>query len=224
MGHPPGVLPSEMRRATSPMRISPAVIIGLAANAPPDGLVTVVSSSPRAERRMSSWEVNGPWISATSTGPSCTPARSAARRVDADVVRSRRPRAIGSIRWSMPRIQAGRSWCWRATSPAANTTAATPSLIGGQSWRRSGATVSGSASRSAAGRSHASWALGLAMASRRLRAATSAMASTVIVPASSAARAWRAARLMASGQSGATEYGSSWRVITMGRSPGEDFA
>ena len=29
-------------------------------------------------------------------------------------------------------------------------------------------------------------------------------------------------RLTASGHSGPTEYGSSWRVITIGRSPGED--
>ena len=52
--------------------------------------------------------------------------------------------------------------------------------------------------------------------------ATSAICSTVALPESSSARACRAARLTESGHSGPTEYGSSWRVITIGRSPGDD--
>ena len=52
--------------------------------------------------------VNGACSSATSTAPSATPAFSPAMRVDADRVRSRTPRSCGSMRWSMPRIHAGR--------------------------------------------------------------------------------------------------------------------
>ena len=37
------------------------------------------------------------------------------------------------MRWSMPRIHAGRSQCSRAKSPAAMIIAAAPSVIGGQS-------------------------------------------------------------------------------------------
>ena len=43
-----------------------------------------------------------------------------------------------SMRWSMPVIHAGRSTSDAALSPAASTTAAAPSEIGGRSWRRSG--------------------------------------------------------------------------------------
>ena len=64
--------------ATSPMRMRPAVIIGLAASAPPDGLISTSSPRPSAERRISSWWVNGACSSATCTGPSPTPAFSAA--------------------------------------------------------------------------------------------------------------------------------------------------
>ena len=48
-------------------------------------------------------------------------------------VRSRTPRPCGSMRWSMPRIHAGRSHALRARSPAASTTATAPSEIGAQS-------------------------------------------------------------------------------------------
>ncbi len=77
--------------------------------------------------------------SATSTGPADTPAAAAAMAVDGDAVRSRSPGWWDSMRWSIPRIQTGRSVISRARSPAARTTAAAPSEMGGRSWRRSGA-------------------------------------------------------------------------------------
>ncbi len=146
----------------------------------------------------------------------------AAMRVDSLLVRSRWPRLIGSMRWSMPRIHAGRSTLARATSPAARTMAAAPSVIGAQSCLRSGATRYSSVSSLSGEVSHARTAFGLPSADDRLRAATAAKSASVATPASSMARAWRAARLMVSGHSGATVYGSSWRVSTIGRSPGDD--
>ena len=181
------------------------------------------SPRPRASRRISSCGLNGACSSATSNDP-VAPALAPAVRVDSETVRSRRPRAIGSIRWSMPRIHAGRSHSSRARSSAARTTAQAPSVIGGQSFLRSGSTIGSSASRSCSEMSHASWAFGLSMALRRLRAATSAKSASVALPASSSARAWRAARLMASGQSGATWYGSSWRDSTSWIGPGSRLA
>ncbi len=112
------------------------------------------------------------------------------------------------MRWSMPRIHAGRSQRSRAKPSAAMTMAAAPSVIGGQSER---------AQRVDDGllaevvldcddpRRAAPW--GWPRPFLRLRVATSAMPASSIVPASSAARAWRAAMLMASGHSGATLYG-----------------
>ncbi len=88
--------------------------------------------SPSASRRISSSCVNGAWSSATSTAPwpLRRPAFAAASSVEGDRVRSRTPSACGSMRWSMPRIHAGRSQTLRARSPAASTTAAAPSEIG----------------------------------------------------------------------------------------------
>ena len=54
------------------------------------------------------------------------------------------------MRWSIPRIHAGRSHTSRARSPATSTIAAAPSDTGGQSPARSGATTYGSASMSSA--------------------------------------------------------------------------
>ena len=122
--------PAEMRLATSTMRTRPAAMIGLAASGPPDGLTS--TSSPEAERVPQDrppGEVKGACSSATSTGPSPTPAASAARRVEGESVRSRTPRAWASMRCSMPRIQAGLSDSSRARSSAARTTATAPSLM-----------------------------------------------------------------------------------------------
>jgi hypothetical protein len=59
------------------------------------------------------------------------PAASAACFVDAEVVRSRTPSAGGSIRWSIPRIQAGESVSCFALSPTARMTAVAPSATSG---------------------------------------------------------------------------------------------
>ena len=61
------------------------------------------------------------------------------------------------------------------------------------------------------------------MALRRLRAATSASSRSFTPVASRYARAWSAARLCASGQSGVTVYGSSCSASTSAMSPGDDF-
>src|SRR5213078_2743328 len=86
---PRPALPSVIRRATSPIRIRPALIIGLAASGPPDGLSAAVPSSPSASATINSSWLNCAWISATSTGRSPTPAARAAVLVDSDSVRSR---------------------------------------------------------------------------------------------------------------------------------------
>ena len=76
--------PSAMRAATSPMRMSPAVSIGLAASAPPDGLTS--ASPSRSERRpqdhllMAERRVQ---LGHVDRRRQPTPARSAASRVDA---------------------------------------------------------------------------------------------------------------------------------------------
>ena len=95
-------------------------------------------------------------------------------------VRSRRPSAIGSIRWSMPRIHAGRSHRSRAKSSAAMTTAAAPSVIGGQSDRaqRVDDRLLAEVARRCCGPTPAA-ALGLSSAAFRLRVATSAIAASV---------------------------------------------
>src|SRR5690606_26097584 len=196
--------PRAMRAAASPMRIRPAAMSGLAASGPPGGLTTTPSPRPSARRWTTSWRVHGAWREARSRGPSATPARSAASAVEGEAVRSRTPRAWASMRWSIPRIHTGRSVSSRARSPAARTTAAAPSLIGGQSWRRSGGAISGSSSRTDGSSDPRSWATGLLSAARRLRAATSAISSTVVIPASRQARACRAARATLSGHRGAT--------------------
>ena len=128
----------------------------------------------------------------------------AASRVEGDAVRSRTPGWCGSMRWSMPRIQTGRSLTRRATSPAAITTAVAPSVIGGQSCLRSGDTRYGSARIFSTSKSPLSCANGLSLASRRLRTATSAISRSVCAVASRTARAWSAARLMASMPRGAS--------------------
>ena len=208
------------------MRISPPAISGLAASAPPDGLIVTPSPSPSASARISSWGANGAWSSATSTGPAPTPATSPAFAVDGETVRSRAPSECVSTRWSMPVIHAGRR-PWRsahsnALSPTASTTAAAPSVTGGSAWRRSGETTYSSASSSSTVRSYATCAFGLSSAALRARAATAAKSASVALPASISARACSAASDTGSGQSGASTYGSSWRARILPRSPSDD--
>jgi hypothetical protein len=156
-------VPSKMRLATSPMRIMPAAIIGLAASGPPDGLTTTSSARPISLRRIASWWVKQVCSSATSIGPSPTPAASAASLADGARVRSRTDSEWASMRWSSPVIQAGRSHSSAARSGDASTMAAPPSVIGAQSSRRSGLARYSPASSSAAPMSQASWALGLSV-------------------------------------------------------------
>ena len=186
--------PRAMRAAASPMRTRPAAIIGLAASGPPDGLTSTSSFSPRAWRTITSWWVNGAWSSATSTGRRRRrPARRRGRsrpRWSGPGRRGRGPRCGGRCPGSTP----GRSASSRARSPAARTTAAAPSLIGGQSCRRSGATISGSASSSPGRRTPGAGRAGCPPRTggcgRRSRPAPRAGD-----PGVEHARAWRAARL-----------------------------
>ena len=146
--------------------------------------------------------MKGAAISATSTVPLPTPAFSAASSVERERVRSRTPRSCGSAMWLKPVIQAGRGQTRRASSPAAITMAAAPSEIGAQSCLRSGDTRYGSARIFAASKSPFTCAKGFAFAWRRSRTATSAIARSETTPPSRQSRAWSAARLTASGQSG----------------------
>ena len=143
---PRSASPAMIRLAASPMRMRPAAIIGLAASAPPDGLTRdVVAEAERlaedqllvGERGVQLGDVDHrsatPAFSAADASPTATGEVAEAER------------RSGSMRWSMPRIQAGRSQCSRATSPAARITAAAPSVIGAQSLLRSGSTIGSSA-------------------------------------------------------------------------------
>ena len=131
--------PFVIRCATSPMRIKPAHITAFAASAPPDGLMFVSPFEPEglgedqllvAELRVQLGHVD--------RCPCRHPPRRAAAFVDSEVVRSRTPRLCASMRCSMPRIHAGRLDTLRATSPAASTIAAEPSVIGEMSASRNG--------------------------------------------------------------------------------------
>ena len=170
---------------------------------PPDGLMITVSSSPRASRTMISWEAKGAWISATSTGPSATPATSAALAVDGDEVRSRAPSEWVSIRWSNPVIHTGLSAPLRGLVPGGQHDGGGAVGDGRQGvapQRRDHVLV---LQQRLAWTSLATWALGLDRASFRLRAAMAANSASVPLPASIRARACRAARLTGSGHSGA---------------------
>ena len=133
--------PSMIRWATSPMRVRPATITGLAASAPPDGLTLPWSPQPErvAQDQLLGAE-RGVQLGDVERRRRPRPSRRAGRWTPTSV-RSRTPRAIGSMRWSMPRIHAGRSRSSRARSPAARITAQAPSVIGGQSCLRSGSTI-----------------------------------------------------------------------------------
>ena len=210
-----------IRSATSPIRTRPAAIIGLPVSAPPDGFTSTPSASPSASRRISSSWLNWAWISATSIAPEVAPAFSAASFADGAVARSRNPRCWGSTRCSMPRIHAGRSQYCFATSSAAITIAAAPSVIGAMSLSRSGRWVTGRPSRSSTLTSSATTACGLLCAFRRLRAATSARSPSVLPDAVRYASACSAAMSTIDGHSVATVYGSVCSVQVSCRSPSD---
>ena len=83
-----------------------------------------------------------------------------------------------------------------------STTAQAPSVIGGQSCLRSGATNSGSANSASGWSSPVRWAWGFDIPARRLAATTAAISASVNVPASSPARACNAATETESSHSG----------------------
>ena len=199
---------------------------GWRASAPPDGLTRtsraeaervaqdqlLVRERARAARRRRRFAVPTPAFSPASS-------RRRARRV-----RSRAPRACGSMRWSMPRIQAGRSQTLRARSPAASTTAAAPSVIGGQSCLRSGDDErSGSASSFSTSKSPRDLRVRVRLARRAGCARRPRPARARCAPASRAARAPAARRaITASGQSGARSRDRAAASSTSGRSPSDD--
>ena len=96
--------PSMIRRATSPMRTRPALITGLEASGPPDGLIVGVAVRGRAPRaRISSSWLNCACSSATSIVPSAAPAVCAGRGSSTPTARGRARRgACASMRCSMP--------------------------------------------------------------------------------------------------------------------------
>ena len=95
--------PSKTCLAAKPIRSKPVENIGLAARAPPDGLIVVSPFSPMASLRISCWWVNGAYSSATSIEPASPPvAAFADAAVDGEVVRSRAPSTGVSMRCSKP--------------------------------------------------------------------------------------------------------------------------
>ena len=100
------------------------------------------------------------------------------------------------MRWSIPRIHAGREHTFVARSPAASTTAAAPSAIGGQSCLRSG--------DDDVRRVESASAVAVSVA---VRAATSARSCSVLPVFSRYARACSAASEIGSGHSGVSTYG-----------------
>ena len=115
--------PREIRGAASPMRMSPAAIIGLAASAPPDGLTRTASAEPERlaqdqllmrERRVQLGDVD----LVSPTAPACSPASA----VDGDTrqiahAEVRAPRCDDRCRGSRPaRLQS--SACAIAGTPA----------------------------------------------------------------------------------------------------------
>ena len=137
---------------------------------------------------------------------------SPASAADGDSASDRAPRRWVSMRWSMPRIHAGRSLHERATSPAARITALAPSVTGGQSWSRSGAYVVGAGEQLVDRAVAAHERDGLSMASRRLRAATSAIARSSNDARVEARPGLQRGEDVHVGRSGASRYGSSWSV------------
>ena len=177
--------PSMIRWATSPMRVRPATIIGLAASAPPDGLTLRVVAEPErvaqdqllgAERGVQLGDVDR---SAADAGLLGRRARWTAEvgevadaeghRLDAVVDAADPRRALAEL--------AG------LVAGGEDRPRTAPSVIGGQSCLRSGSTSSGvgeelvdRAGPTPAGRS------GCRAALRRLRAATSAKSASVALP------------------------------------------
>ena len=192
-------------------------MIGLALSAPPDGLTATSSPMPMASRRISSW-----WRERGVELGDVEPAGADAGLLGGDAwptatsVRSRQPRAIGSMRWSMPRIHAGRSQRSRAKSPAAMIMAAAPSVIGGQSLLRSGSTIGSSARRSST--DAVPRQLGVGVVEGVAAAAGGHLGH--VAPRSNAPGLEAGAGLQGGeadrrrATAGPTLYGSSWRVST----------
>ena len=127
--------------AASATRTRPVAMIGLAASGPPDGFTATSAPRPSAstQQRLLVGE-RGLELGHLDRR------RRRARRPSA-AMRGRRRRRRGraspgcgsSVQWAKPVIHTGSSHSSRALSPRAITTAHAPSVIGGRSWRRSGA-------------------------------------------------------------------------------------
>ena len=197
---------------------------GLAPSAPPDGLMRVSPFSPSASRTISSSGLNCAWSSATSKPPCSAPASSPARRVDALSVRSRTPMCGASIRWSMPRIHAGRSQCARATSSAAITIAHAPSVTGKMSASRSGAWVTGRAEQRVGVDVLLADRVRVAeRVARRPRRDLGEVALAGLDRRRAARSPAAPAKLISDGHSGVTVYGSLCSVNTWCTSVSDDF-
>ena len=200
--------PSVMRVAASPMRMSPAAMIGLAHSAPPDGLTSTSSPRPSAvaqdqllvgERRVQLGDVD------RCRRPTPAFARRPARST-ATSVRSRSAEGGGLdavVDAADPR---------RAVAELAGHVVGGEHHGGGAVGDRRAVVLAQRADEHRLGqqRSSAGWSplqLGVRVVERRrarLRATTSAISSSVTVPASSTARAWSAASDTESGHSGPT--------------------
>ena len=168
--------PRWMRAAASPRRMRPAAMIGLAARAPPDGLTRTLSSSSRALRRTTSWEVKGACSSAVSTGRSKAPARSAASRVDGRVGEVAHAEAVG-LDAVVHAADPGGACAQLAGACPRRRGPRRPRRRRWAGSRRCAAAVRGTSP--CGHRAPRSWACGLAAASLRLRAATAARARLV---------------------------------------------
>ena len=168
---------------------------GLAASGPPDGLTSALAPSPSAcaEDGFLGREAGRDLGHVDGTAGDT---RRLGRGGGGDRRRSGPACRVGGVR-SDARYRGSRPGCSassRARSPAARTIAEAPSEIGGRSWRRSGSRTYGSLSSVSTSTSPFSLSVGVVMAARRLRAATSAKSRSVTWPLSSRARACRPAR------------------------------
>src|SRR5438876_3809328 len=135
----PSARPASCRNA-SPSRMSPAIITGLPTSGPPDGLIAgrePAASSPIASQRISSSAGVVAQSSTTSTSaarasPAIASARSVASFAPALRERSRPPSVWSSMRWSTPRIHAGRSHIFSAFPSAARIRQTALSPTGGR--------------------------------------------------------------------------------------------
>ena len=126
----------------SPMRISPADIMRVGRQRAARGVDRdVIRPAPGRRRRISSWWANGACSSATSSLLGVHPGASRLPScVEGDTVRSRAPSDVG-LDAVVDAGDAGGALAQLAGPvPAARTTAAQPSVIGGRACRRNGAT------------------------------------------------------------------------------------